>query len=215
VSCEDSCEVSVGAMRALVDRDRESPEMMRVTAWLLCFAVLRNATGCSFDRSHHRGLIDSAYFIFRPTRRPSDSVRFVEPTALVKEYARRDAAGEPLSASFWVPSAPAWANEPGWNAFTVIRGYSVAPAVVTGDSALVAVTYSQLGQVAHSGGPGLHFVLDSATETVVFALRRTGGGWKITAPDLDKHVLIERALELKTLMDSTQRLLGQLGHTAP
>ena len=189
--------------------------MMRVMVWLLCFAVLRSGTGCSFDRSHHQGQIDSAYFTFGAARRPADSVRFVEPTALVREYARRDAAGESLSASFWVPSAPAWANEPGWNAFTVIRGYSVAPAVVTGDSALVAVTYSRLGPVAHFGGPALHFVLDSATETVVFALRRTGGGWKITAPDLDKHVLIERALELKTLMDSTQRLLGQLGHTAP
>ena len=189
--------------------------VMRVTVWLLCFAVFSAGSGCSLDRSHRRGQTDSAYFTFGAARRPSDSVRFVEPTALVKEYARLDAAGAPLSASFWIPTAPAWANEPGWNEFTVIRGYSVAPAVVTGDSASVAVAYRRLGRVAHFGGPALHFVLDSATDTVAFALRETGGAWRIAAPEIDKHVAIEHVLELKALMDSTQRLLGQLAHTAP
>ncbi|HEY5060249.1 MAG TPA: hypothetical protein VII52_01885 [Gemmatimonadaceae bacterium] len=69
--------------------------------------------------------------------------------------------------------------------------------------------------MAHFGRPALHFVLDSATDTVMFTLRRAGGVWRITAPEIDKHVSIEHVLELKALMDSTQHLLGQLARAAP
>jgi hypothetical protein len=78
-----------------------------------------------------------------------------------------------------------------------MRRYSVAPAVLTGDSALVAVTYYRLGHVAHRGGRALHFVADSATETVLFALCRIGGTWKIAAPEIDKHgsIRVDRACD--------------------
>jgi hypothetical protein len=178
---------------------------------VLYFAACTACVGCSSDRLRHRGEIDSAYFTFNAVPARPDAVPFPDPAALMREYARRDAAGERLATSSWFSDVAEWQDEPGWDAYTVIRSYDIAPATIMGDSASVRITYRRAGEM-ESGAQALEFVPDTGTESVLFALHRSDGSWKITAPQINQHVLIERVLKIKPLADSTRRLLLQLSH---
>lgn len=136
------------------------------------------------------------------------------PKQVVEEYCKLDAAGALTSSEGWPTISPlfVWPDAPGWDTFTVVRGYTVGTEKKVGKTATVPVQYEVAG------------VLDSTPRfrpakvkkvTVVYRLvydnkrfvmdadgnpdheEASGAArWRISKPQNEPHVSYEKALAM-------------------
>lgn len=123
------------------------------------------------------------------------------PESLVKEFVRRDAAGERLRASPWFDSVVTEADEEGgYDSFTAIKQYQVG---VAGDTVKVLVQYVILGAMQQvvdgEKTTGMRLIPNDSIANEVFSVVRQGGQWKIVTPEIDQHVLASAILTNTTL----------------
>ena len=117
----------------------------------------------------------------------------IDPLGLVREYVKRDAAGERLGSNSWFFDAVTWEIEPGYESYTVIRGYTVdRPKAIEGSPARITVRYDVIGWIAPVGAEWV-FMEQVGEEVFEFKVLRTDTGWRIDAPQIDQHVLAEVA----------------------
>jgi hypothetical protein len=115
----------------------------------------------------------------------------IDPVGLVREYVKRDANGERLDANPWFFQAVTWEVEPGFESYTVIRGYTVEkPKVIHGSPARITVRYDALGWIVPVGAEWI-FMEQTGEEVFEFVVVQTDQGWRIDAPTIDQHVLAE------------------------
>lgn len=69
------------------------------------------------------------------------------PKQVVEEYCKLDAAGALTSSEGWPTISPlfVWPDAPGWDTFTVVRGYTVGAEKKVGNTATVPVQYEVAG----------------------------------------------------------------------
>jgi len=122
------------------------------------------------------------------------------PIAVVALLAQWDTAGKTLSSGMepaydsarsllvcWVPESHCTSDEPGWDTYSVVRGYQITPLVAGGDTARVDVEYQVDGESAEQGWnvqPGVaHWVV---------RLRRMPEGWRVVGTESQKAPSISR-----------------------
>jgi hypothetical protein len=110
------------------------------------------------------------------------------PEETVKAYLDLDGQGKRLTSKNWSKVLPyiSWQEEAGWDKVTVITGYTIRKADVKKDvSAIVTVVFDVLGSLSSD------YQASRRLETVVFTVKKTDAGWKITDPDTFRpHVLV-------------------------
>jgi hypothetical protein len=129
---------------------------------------------------------------------------------LVKEYVERDAKGERLQTNPWFLDVVAWPDEPGYDSYTVISGYVATPLSADSSTARVRVDYRRAGYVRTTGARSVEFEQSIATESHVFTVALSDNGWRITAPQIEQHVLVETALSLSPLNEGDKDRLSKL-----
>lgn len=108
--------------------------------------------------------------------------------ATVRAYLDLDGQGNRLTSKTWPKVLPyiSWKEEAGWDKVTVISGYEVKKTDKKSDGlSNVTVNFDVQGTVASDYQSSRHI------ETVMFVVKKTDAGWKITDPDTFRpHVLI-------------------------
>lgn len=167
---------------------------MTRTLLLIAFAVTV-ATACSgqTDRAHSTAVSG-----------PIDST---PPMRLVREYVERDARGERLQSNPWFLNAVIWEDEPGYDSYTLITGYRLRALHADSSTGRVEVAYTRAGYVRATGDSSVSFKPDAAREVQVFTVALTFNGWRIVAPQLDQHVLVEPALTQSPFSPADRRRL--------
>ena len=108
------------------------------------------------------------------------------PAALVREYVRRDGAGEFLAADPWLKSAlTCYGHMPGWDEATIVAAAEIRPLDSTATRARFVVAYRIVGTLSDPSAllPSPQFEVDT------FIVVSTGWGWRIDAPQLNAHIL--------------------------
>lgn len=141
---------------------------------------------------------------------PEPSCAFVRskhhPSAekLVREFLKRDYAGEMLSANAWWNSAMLCPGHiPGWDTSTVIASYSIQSKRVGNTQARFSVRYDCLGTLSTDGS----FEVGEGPQISEFVLRKTPFGWRIEEPVDNQHIQIDVALAHPYLTDESRRRL--------
>ncbi|MGH7645492.1 MAG: hypothetical protein ACREMR_07885 [Gemmatimonadales bacterium] len=140
---------------------------------------------------------------------PSDLDQ-AEPIRLVREYVTRDANGERLTTNPWFLNVVIWEDEPGYDRYTLIKGYEVRSIRADSSTARVEVGYERLGYVQTTGRNTVAFQSAQGLEVRVFTVALTDNGWRIVAPQLDQHVLVEPALRHSPFTAEDRTRLQQL-----
>ncbi len=112
-----------------------------------------------------------------------------QPTALVREYNRRDNEGQFLGRNTWLDSAYDCPEHlPGPDAFTVVSSTEIVAQTLTDSLARIMVSSVVLGYMeADSVGPV--FEPRPSTKTDTFVVINTPYGWRIRSPQLPDNVL--------------------------
>lgn len=134
---------------------------------------------------------------------------------LVKEYTERDAKGERLRTNPWFLDVVAWPDEPGYDSYTVISGYEVTPLSADSSTARVRVDYRRVGYVRTTGARSVEFDQSIATELRVFTVALSDNGWRIIAPQIEQHVLVEAAMSLSPLSEADKDRLSRVPRASP
>lgn len=124
----------------------------------------------------------------------SPAVDSAPAVRLVREYVERDARGERLRSNPWFLNAVIWEDEPAFDSYTLISRYEIVPLHTDSSTGRVEVTYYRAGYVRTTGGRTVSFEPDTGREVQVFTVALTFNGWRIVAPQLDQHVLLDAAL---------------------
>ena len=106
----------------------------------------------------------------------------LEPEALVREFLRRDQAGDFTSSNDWLPKAVVCPGHLGGpDSSTVVSEAKVAATTSAADIANFTVTYTVLGVVSSGGADGNQRTFDPKPETrkSAFVAIRTPSGWKL------------------------------------
>ncbi len=138
-----------------------------------------------------------------------------EPVRLVREYVTRDANGERLTTNPWFLNVVTWEDEPGYDRYTVIRGYTVRPLRADSSTGRVEVRYDRLGYVQTTGRTTVAFEAAEGPELRVFTVALTDNGWRIVAPQIDQHVLVEPALRHSPFSPEDRRLVEERASLSP
>jgi len=134
------------------------------------------------------------------------------PTAVVSLLAMWDSAGKSVNLAdnpsydharslmlCWVPDANCQTDEPGWDTFTVIRGYRMHPVIQQGDSAQVAVEYDVLAE-----GAGGNVISKHETTPWLVRLRRMDGHWRVVDPESQKAPSLSISAALRYVAHSAR-----------
>jgi len=108
------------------------------------------------------------------------------PEALVREFVRRDMAGEFTSSNDWQPKAVVCPGHMGGpDSSTVVSDAKVAPTTASADVANFEVTYAVLGTVSSGGANGDQNTFEPKPESrkVAYVALRTPFGWKLQDPE--------------------------------
>ena len=147
------------------------------------------------------------------TERPRDAAQdrgaVSSPEGLVRDYVGRDAHGERLRTAAWFLDVAVWPEEPAFDSYTVIGGYTVDQAVARGDTVSVVVTYHRLGWI-ESTQDSARLIISDSVERHEFLVMLTNLGWRIIAPRLDPHVLADTILRRASLMQRDRWALESL-----
>lgn len=115
----------------------------------------------------------------------------IDPLGLVRQYVKRDAQGERLGPSPWFEEVVTWPMDPAYDSYTVIRRYEVEkPATIVGSPAKITVRYDRMGWIETQEGQPV-FLEQPRVEVFTFIVLLGDGGWRISAPQIDQHVLGE------------------------
>ena len=133
-----------------------------------------------------------------------------DPVQLVREYVNRDARGERLKSNPWFMNVVAWPEEPGYDTYTIITAFEVKPLHTDSSTARVEVTYRRAGFLETVGRSTAKFVRNAAAEERVFTVALTDNGWRITAPQMDQHVLASAVPDWTPLTESDRGTLKTL-----
>ena len=145
----------------------------------------------------------------------ADVTAAIDPLGLVREYVRRDAAGERLRGEPWFQDVVTWPMEPAYDSFSVIRSYTVVPPKsIAGSPASITVRYDRIGWAFPEVGR-LRFVAQWLPQAVVFVVVRTEEGWRIDAPQFSQKVLAEVAAATGAFSDEDTARIRSLGAEAP
>jgi hypothetical protein len=128
--------------------------------------------------------------------------------ALVQQYVERDARGERLATAPWFLSVVAWPEDPAFDSYTVITGFTVGEHTGTLDSVFVPVDLHRVGWIQTTGPTSVRFLPSDSTEHHEFRLGRLGGRWIIVAPRLEPHVLADTVL-LRAPLSAEDRVILQ------
>ncbi len=113
---------------------------------------------------------------------------FASAEETVKAYCDLDAKGTRLTSETWSKVLPyiAWTEEAGFDRSIVIADYKIAKTQKQSETAAtVSVEYQVLGELSGD------YNQSRKTETVLFKVKKTRDGWKITEPDfMPPHVLL-------------------------
>jgi hypothetical protein len=110
---------------------------------------------------------------------------------LVREYVKRDANGERLESNPWFTDAVTWEVDPGYESYTVIRGYTVEkPKAIHGSPARITVRYDVIGWIVPVVAEWI-FMEQEGEEVFEFVVVQTEEGWRIDHPQIGQHVLAE------------------------
>jgi hypothetical protein len=114
------------------------------------------------------------------------------PAEVVQQYCTLDLSGARVGGRLGTPrifKLVTWKTEPGWDTFTVVRGYRLVDTRKTASGTEVRVEYQALGQISAN-------TLDrkAGIETVTFVLETFGGAWKIAKPVFQPHLSVEGAI---------------------
>jgi hypothetical protein len=111
------------------------------------------------------------------------------PEETVTAYCDLDAGGARLTSETWSKVLPfiAWTEEAGWDRTVVIEGFKIAKSQKQSETAsTITVEYQVLGVVSGD------YAQTRKTETVLFTVKKTKDGWKITSPDfMPPHALLK------------------------
>jgi hypothetical protein len=141
--------------------------------------------------------------------------RLIDPLSLVREYVKRDAAGERLTESPWFQAVVSWPFEPGYDSYTVIRAYTVEkPAHIAGSPARITVRYDVVGWMVHDGQQ-MAFLEQELEEALEFVVERTEAGWRIAAPQMGQRVLAEIVAADSDLPPEDAARLREMAAPAP
>jgi hypothetical protein len=116
------------------------------------------------------------------------------PNQVLEKYCARDAQGAWTSSDTATDMWPMvmWPDAPGWDVFTVIAEYKIAPATIHGSHATAWVRYTVLGtlsqkQVPHSDETTFYFVRKPHPERHLYRLLKGDQQWDLSgAPKLVK-----------------------------
>jgi hypothetical protein len=88
-----------------------------------------------------------------------------------------------LGGAQWVAFAPliVWEDEPGWDCYWLVNGYSVGEAETRGDTIIVPVTYDRLGLYCHD----FQFKPENRSVMLRYEVVKSDSRWKIKAPEPD------------------------------
>jgi len=131
------------------------------------------------------------------------------PEAVLKLYLAWDTAGYRFSGdghgralyamNCFLPEENCYSPEPGWDMVVVVHGYSWEPILVSGDSAMFAVTYDQIGELPQYPNS----VPFSVRPADTVRIRHMEGGWHL-AGFIRPHVSLARAWDFsRSALDST------------
>lgn len=137
----------------------------------------------------------------------SGPVDSTPPMRLVREYVERDARGERLRSNPWFLNAVIWEDEPAFDSYTLITGYQLRALHADSSTGRVEVAYTRAGYVRITGDSSVSFEPDPAREVQVFTVALTFNGWRIVAPQLDQHVLVDPALNQSPFSPADRRRL--------
>ena len=139
----------------------------------------------------------------------------IDPLGLVREYVKRDAAGERLRPSAWFQQVVTWPDEPGYDSYTVIRGYEVErPKAIAGSPARIMVRYDVIGWVVWRDSE-LIFLDQPKDERREFVVIRDDAGWRIDEPQMGQRVLAEVAAATGALSAEDAARIRELAAQPP
>lgn len=128
----------------------------------------------------------------------SDAEYPATPEDVVEEYVRKDALGARAFGDMFgqIRDLLMWEDE-GFDGFTIIAGYDIAPLSVESERACIEVTYRELGDT------NLFAWVPNKRKTVItFVLKKDRGRWRISGPETTPHVLLDAAIDhLKRFID--------------
>jgi hypothetical protein len=138
----------------------------------------------------------------------------IDPVGLVRQYVKRDGAGERLGPAPWFEEVVTWPQDPAYDSATVIRQYTVQPPpTIHGSPAKIEVRYEVIGWIV-PGKEHLGFIPGDKIEVFTFVVVRDDVGWRIQEPQIDQHVLAEVAAARK-LTPEDAALIRQLAAEPP
>jgi len=107
------------------------------------------------------------------------------PAKVVDQYCTLDYNGARLTSNGMaqISKLASFKGEPGWDSVVVSESYCINSSRINGDHASVQVQYSNFGDLA-----GTDFNPRQTLEIVIFKLKRSKEGWKITSPLICPHV---------------------------
>jgi hypothetical protein len=120
-----------------------------------------------------------------------------DAAALVKEYLRRDGAGEWLmhGATHWLATAMMCPDHrPGWDAATLVSGFDITPLTADDTSAAFEVRYSRIGPLSQDS-VSFYLIEEPGIESDTFITLKTQYGWRIQTPVIHAHILPRTALD--------------------
>lgn len=117
------------------------------------------------------------------------------PEAAVEAYCRSDFNGDGLDSDsvkkLWQYTT--FEDGPGYDTVTIISGFKVVSTqMISTNMARVTVKYNTLVKDAEIYEQP---IIKKGVETTVYKLQKQGGRWKITAPQLQPHISLERMIK--------------------
>jgi hypothetical protein len=144
--------------------------------------------------------------------------RHPDAIQLVREWVRRDAAGEMVSPDSWAAGALTCVEIATSDQMSVITGYEVRPLSATDDSVRVLVRYQRRAIPGYDDAGALtHLVLESHEFPDTVVVVRTRYGWRIDQVEGEAHLLPDAALRIfgNRLRPSDRDTLIALSRSVP
>lgn len=125
------------------------------------------------------------------------------PEGVIAGYLKADANGMGLSSDTCqeIFKYAVWPEAPGWDTFTVVRSYEIQKTSPSKDGVNVKVEYLLAGEMR-----GEEFIPKNKKEGVTYHLVQVDGKWKVAEPQLQPHVLLEKAVAFVKIPEAQKAL---------
>lgn len=125
------------------------------------------------------------------------------PEGVMAGYLKADGDGMGLSSDTCqeIFQYAVWPEAPGWDTFSVIRSFEIQKTSPTKDGVNIKVEYLLAGEMR-----GEEFVPRNKKEGVTYKLVQEAGKWKVAEPQLQPHVLLEKAVAFVKIPEAQRAL---------